>query len=80
MASHKPQRIKRTSRRQQGLEPLVGGTQGVVGSAETGSLSRGTLASLREASTSTEHIGKPEQIHMIMLLNVHNYTTNGKPV
>ena len=27
-------------------------TQGVVGSAETGSPSRGTLASLREASTS----------------------------
>ena len=30
----------------------MGGTQGVVGSAETGSPSRGTLASLREASTS----------------------------
>ena len=28
-------------------------TQGVVGSAETGSPSRGTLASLREASTTT---------------------------
>ena len=37
MASHKPQRTKRTSRRQQGLEPLVEKTQGVVGSAETGS-------------------------------------------
>ena len=53
MASHKPQRIKRTSRRQQGLEPLLGGTQGVVGSAETGSPSRGTLAYLREASTTS---------------------------
>ena len=30
----------------------MGVTRGVVGSAETGSPSRGTLASLREASTS----------------------------
>ena len=51
MASPKPRRTKRTSRRQQGLEPLVEETQGVVGSAETGSPSWGTLASLREAST-----------------------------
>ena len=56
MASHKPQRTKRTSRRQQGLEPLVGETQGVVGSAETGSPSQGTFASLREASTTSQVI------------------------
>ena len=46
MASFKPQRTKRTSRRQRGLEPIVEETPGVVGSAETGSLSRWTLASL----------------------------------
>ena len=42
LASSKPQRKKHTSRTQQGLEPLiVEETPGVVGSAETGSSSRG---------------------------------------
>ena len=72
MASPKPKRTKRTSRRQQGLQPLVEGTEGVVGSAETGSPSRETLGSLREASTTYP---AEMDIQNVKVLLTSNYTT-----
>ena len=48
-------------------------TQGVVGSAETGSPSRGTLASLREASTSPVCNGVNVHKYVMLYHNAYMY-------